>query len=118
MSLDRNAVISAAERLVAQRRIRDAIAEYQKLVWDNPRDVSALNRIGDLHFRLGDLSEAADLFTEVAEFYAREGVFIKAISIYKKINKLDPARLGVYEALGDLTRSRDCFRKQRLSYEF
>ena len=35
-----------------------------------------------------------------------DGFFLKAIAIYKKINKIDPARLEVYERLADLYHSR------------
>ena len=98
----REKVIAAAERLVAQNRVRESIAEYEKLLSDEQFDAITLNRIGDLYARLGDVSSATEIFATVAKHYANGGFFLKAIAIYKKINKLDPSRLDVYEDLAGL----------------
>ena len=38
----------------------------------------------------------------MADFYARDGFLLKAIAIWKKINKLDPTTLDPYLNLADL----------------
>jgi tetratricopeptide (TPR) repeat protein len=102
MAIQRDKVIANAEKLVAKGKIEPAIKEYERLLDDNPNDVNTLNRIGDLWVRINRTDEAVKTFGRIADHYARDGFFLKAIAIYKKINKLDPSKLEVYGKLADL----------------
>ncbi len=111
MAVQRDKVIASAEKLVAKGRIEPAIKEYERLLDDNPNDVNTLNRIGDLWVRINRNDEAVKTFGKIADHYSKDGLFLKAIAIYKKINKLDPSRLDVYAKLADL------YAKQGLAME-
>ena len=111
MAVQRDKVIASAEKLVAKGKIEPAIKEYERLLDDNPNDVNTLNRIGDLWVRINRNDEAVKTFGKIAEHYARDGFFLKAIAIYKKINKLDPSKLDIYARLADL------YAKQGLAME-
>src|SRR5690606_7557908 len=73
-----------------------------KVLEENPNDINTLNRVGDLYAKVSRIDEAVKLFVQIAEQYAGDGFFVKAIAIYKKIIKLDPTRLEIYERLADL----------------
>ncbi len=111
MAVQRDKVIASAEKLVAKGRIEPAIKEYERLLDDNPNDVNTLNRIGDLWVRINRNEEAVKTFGKIADHYSKDGFFLKAIAIYKKINKLDPSKLDVYAKLADL------YAKQGLAME-
>ncbi|HEY8132800.1 MAG TPA: tetratricopeptide repeat protein, partial [Thermoanaerobaculia bacterium] len=111
MAIQRDKVIANAEKLVAKGKIEPAIKEYERLLDDNPSDVNTLNRIGDLWVRINRNDEAVKTFGRIADHYAKDGFFLKAIAIYKKINKLDPSKLDVYARLADL------YAKQGLAME-
>jgi tetratricopeptide (TPR) repeat protein len=111
MAVQRDKVIASAEKLVAKGKIEPAIKEYERLLDDNPNDVNTLNRIGDLWVRITRNDEAAKVFSKIAEHYSKDGFFLKAIAIYKKINKLDPSKLDIYARLADL------YAKQGLAME-
>ncbi|HEV7920310.1 MAG TPA: tetratricopeptide repeat protein [Thermoanaerobaculia bacterium] len=111
MAVQRDKVIASAEKLVAKGKIEPAIKEYERLLDDNPNDVNTLNRIGDLWVRINRNDEAVKVFTKIADHYSKDGFFLKAIAIYKKINKLDPSKLDVYARLADL------YAKQGLAME-
>ena len=111
MAVQRDKVIASAEKLVAKGKIEPAIKEYERLLEDNPNDVNTLNRIGDLWVRINRNDEAVKVFTKIADHYSKDGFFLKAIAIYKKINKLDPSKLEVYARLADL------YAKQGLAME-
>ena len=111
MAIKRDKVIADAEKAVAKGKIEPAIREYERLLDDNPNDVNTLNRIGDLWVRINRTDEAVKTFGKIADHYARDGFFLKAIAIYKKINKLDPSKLDVYAKLADL------YAKQGLAME-
>lgn len=100
--IDRTEIAAAAERLVARGRINDAIEEYSKILRVYSNDTTTLNRIGDLHVRAKNRRSAIEVFERVAKQHASDGFFLKALAIYKKINKLDPTLIRVYEALADL----------------
>src|SRR5438067_8086252 len=111
MAIQRDKVIANAEKLVAKGKIDAAIKEYERLLDDNANDVNTLNRIGDLWVRINRNDEAVKVFTKIADHYSKDGFFLKAIAIYKKINKLDPSKLEVYAKLADL------YAKQGLAME-
>jgi pilus assembly protein FimV len=111
MAVQRDKIIANAEKLVAKGKIDSAIKEYEHLLDDNPNDVNTLNRIGDLWVRINRNDEAVKTFTKIADHYSKDGFFLKAIAIYKKINKLDPSKLDIYAKLADL------YAKQGLAME-
>ena len=98
----RDELLRSAERLVSRGRIEPAIKEYQKLLQDNPKDTGLLNLVGDLFARINQHQDAVEHYQRTAEEFATEGFFVKAIAVYKKIHRLDPTRLEVYERLADL----------------
>jgi len=102
MPVDRQKLIRNAERLVSRGKLNGAIDAYLKVLDDHPDDTSTLNRVGDLFARLNRVDEAIELFQRAAEHFADEGFFVKAIAIYKKILRQDPAQLEAAESLGDL----------------
>ncbi|MFL6244877.1 MAG: tetratricopeptide repeat protein, partial [Thermoanaerobaculia bacterium] len=111
MAIQRDKVIANAEKLVAKGKIEPAIKEYERLLEDSPNDVNTLNRIGDLWVRVNRNDEAVTVFSKIADHYSRDGFFLKAIAIFKKINKLDPSKLDIYAKLADL------YAKQGLAME-
>ena len=102
MAFKREKVVRAAEKYVGKGKIEAAIKEYMKVLAEFPNEAGTLNRVGDLYARIDKDDDAIRLFSQIAEQYSGEGFLVKAIAIYKKILRLDPARLAVYERLGGL----------------
>jgi pilus assembly protein FimV len=117
MSFNRPQVIASAEKLVSRGKIEAAIKEYRKLLAENPNDASTLNRLGDLYARIDRIDEAVRLFSQIADRYTDDGFFVKAIAIYKKIIKLDPTRLAVYERLAELYHKQGLIPEARTQYQ-
>ena len=87
MPVDRDAALKRAEKLLRQGKLEGAIAEYVRLVEDQPRDWNAINALGDLYVRAGDPDRAVAQFTRVADFLYAEGFLPKAAALYKKALK-------------------------------
>jgi tetratricopeptide (TPR) repeat protein len=117
MAVKREQVVQTAEKYVSRGKIEPAIREYRKLLEENPNDINTLNRVGDLYARIQRIDEAVDFFNQIAEQYAAEGFFVKAIAIYKKIIKLDPTRLDVYESLAELYHRQGLVTEARTQYQ-
>ncbi len=117
MAIHRENVIRAAEKYVARGKLEAAIKEYRKVLAENPNDANTLNRVGDLYARIERFDEAVKLFSQIAEQYTRDGFFVKAIAIYKKIIKLDPTSLTVYERLAELYHKQGLLNEARTQYQ-
>ncbi|HMA28552.1 MAG TPA: tetratricopeptide repeat protein, partial [Thermoanaerobaculia bacterium] len=102
MASKRDSLVASAEKSLAKGRVDSALKDYQKVLEEIPGDVNILNKVGDLLTRLNRNEEAIPYFTKIAEHFARDGFFLRGIAIYKKINRLDPSRLDVYERLAEL----------------
>jgi tetratricopeptide (TPR) repeat protein len=88
--MDRAATMRQAEKLLRQGRLDQAIAEYVRLVEDEPSDWNAANQLGDLLVRAGQQDRALEQFHRVAEHLGHEGFLPRASALYKKILKLKP----------------------------
>jgi len=116
MAISREQVVQTAERYVSRGKIEAAIREYKKVLAENPNDTNTLNRVGDLYARIQRIDEAVDFFSKIAEQYSAEGFFVKAIAIYKKIIKLNPTHLEVYEQLAELYHKQGLVNEARTQY--
>jgi tetratricopeptide (TPR) repeat protein len=117
MALQREQVVQTAEKYVSRGKIEPAIREYRKLLAENPNDINTLNRVGDLYAKIQRIDEAVDFFSQIGEQYSSQGFFVKAIAIYKKIIKLDPTRLDIYEQLADLYHKQNLVTEARTQYQ-
>jgi tetratricopeptide (TPR) repeat protein len=118
VAIDRAATIKNAEKLLRQGKVGLAITEYARLVEDQPRDRNLANTLGDLYVRAGEIEQAIEQFTRIADGLAEDGFLPKASAMYKKVLKLKPhdehalmqaaeiaGRLGTYaDARAYLTR--------------
>ena len=68
-----------------------AIAEYLRLVEDQPGDVGAANALGDLYVKVGNRALAVAQFVQIGDSHRDSGFVPKAVAFYKKALKIDPA---------------------------
>ena len=64
MSIDRAAAVRQAEKLLRRGKLEQAIAEYLRLVEDQPRDWNTANLLGDLYVRAGKVVEGGSTITQ------------------------------------------------------
>jgi len=102
MAVKRDKILKDAEKLVQKGKLEQAIREYEKVLKKFPEDTTIINRVGDLYGRVGQLQRAVELYEEIANHFTRDGFTTKAIAILKKIQRLDPQRLDIFERLAGL----------------
>ncbi len=102
MAIKRDRVLKDAEKLVQKGKLEQAIREYEKILKRFPNDTTIINRVGDLYGRVGQLQRAIELYEEIADHFTQDGFLPKAIAILKKIQRLDPQRLDIFEKLAGL----------------
>jgi thioredoxin-like negative regulator of GroEL len=108
-------VLSAAEKFVQQGKLQNAISEYEKILKNDPKDLTVNNTVGDLYARLGDTDKAIGCFKSVGDAYAAQGFTVKGIAMYKKITKLKPSLDGVLK-LAELYTQQGLFNDARAQY--
>jgi pilus assembly protein FimV len=107
--------LSAAEKFVQQGKLQNAIAEYEKVLKADPKELTVSNTIGDLYARLGQSDKAVESFKSVGDAYAAQGFTVKAIAMYKKLTKLKPTLESVLR-LAELYTQQGLFNDARAQY--
>ncbi len=108
-------VLSAAEKYIQQGKMQNAIAEYEKILKADSKDLTVTNTVGDLYSRLGEVDKATECFKSVGDAYATQGFTVKAIAMYKKISKLKPSLESVLK-LAELYTQQGLFNDARAQY--
>jgi tetratricopeptide (TPR) repeat protein len=102
MAFEKAKVIKAAEKFLSQGKISAAIKEYRQIIKHDPDDLTTLNMLGDLLARAGEKDEAASCFLRIAEHYREKEFRLKAIAMYRKVEKLKPRDPVIAKELGAL----------------
>ncbi|HXX27701.1 MAG TPA: tetratricopeptide repeat protein [Terriglobales bacterium] len=108
-------VLSTAEKFVQQGKLQNAIAEYEKVLKTDSKDLTVLNTVGDLYARLGNTEKAVECFKAVGDAYAAQGFTVKAIAMYKKLSKLKSSLESVLR-LAELYTQQGLFNDARAQY--
>jgi tetratricopeptide (TPR) repeat protein len=88
--IDRAAILKNADKLLKQGKLQPAIAEYVRIVEDQPRDFNSVNLLGDLYVRAKQIDKAVEQFVRIADTLSEDGFLPKAAALYKKVIKIKP----------------------------
>ncbi|HEY3103572.1 MAG TPA: tetratricopeptide repeat protein [Pyrinomonadaceae bacterium] len=116
MAFDKAKTLRAAEKYLEMGKISAAIKEYCQIVAVDADDFTTLNMLGDLYTRVGSMSEAVTCFRRIAEHFCEQGFGLKAIAMYKKIDRLQPNDIETATHLADLYAQQDLIVEARAHY--
>ncbi len=116
MAFDKVKTLRAAERYLELGKIPAAVKEYSKIVEDEPDDLTTLNMLGDLYVRVGNQPAAVACFRRIAEHYREQDFALKAIAMFKKIDRLQPHDTEISTHLADLYAQQDLVVEARAHY--
>jgi tetratricopeptide (TPR) repeat protein len=102
MAYNKSKHVDAAQKYLRQEKMPQAIAEYQQILKQEPKDQITLMTLGDLFVRQGETFQALEYFERLAKIFLNDGFTTKAIAIYKKIAKLAPEESRPLERLAEL----------------
>lgn len=109
-------VLASAERNVKQGKLNHAITDYEKVIKEDPKDLTVMNAIGDLYARIGNPEKATEYFRRVGDAYASDGFTVRAIALYKKLAKQNPSSLDVVLKLAELYTQQGLYNDARAQY--
>jgi tetratricopeptide (TPR) repeat protein len=113
---DRVKIESIAEKHIKKGRLDEAIAEYRKLLSGDDQDISIRNILGDLYIKANNKQKAVEEFERIADFYENNGLFSKAIAIYKRIKRLVPDNMDSSRRLAELYRDQGFSSEAKTEY--
>jgi len=116
MAFDKAKVLKAAEKFLSQGKINAAIKEYRQIVDNDTDDLTTLNMLGDLYVRSNKKEEAISCFERIAEHYSAQEFNLKAIAMYKKIERLRPHDRVIALKLAELYASQGLVHDARAQY--
>ena len=116
MAFDKAKVLKNAEKFLSQGKINAAIKEYRQIVDNDTDDLTALNMLGDLYVRANKKEEAVSCFERIAEHYSAQEFTLKAIAMYKKIERIRTRDPIIANKLADLYATQGLVHDARAQY--
>lgn len=95
-------LLQAAQKNINKGQWLKAAKEFQKVLELDPKDMRSRQRMAELFSRAGMSAESMQAYEVVARHYADNGFYLKAIAVYKQMQKIDPSEVKIYERLADL----------------
>jgi len=99
---NKDKLLESAQKFLAKGQVARAIGEYQQLIDAFPRDYRNRQKLAELLCRERRFDEALAHFEAVARNFAEMGFYLKAIAIYKQMQKIDPSRADTYLRVAEL----------------
>jgi len=90
------------DRYLANKEYDKALTAVADELARNPSQFNLLLRQAEILGMAGDRDRAVKVYRELAERYARDGFYAKAIALYKKVLRLEPALEDVTSELARL----------------
>ena len=92
-----------AEDYIEKKQYQKAIALYREKLEDQPENTALLMNIADTLLMDTQFDQAIREYKEIAEIQTEQGFILKAIGVYKKILKIQPANTEVEDLLNNLS---------------
>ena len=100
--LNKEKLLEQAQAFVDEGKIDKAIREYEKILFSDVKDLRVKIRIAELYTKQKQSEQAIKLYREVALQYTDEGFYLKAVTVYKQILRLNPSLIEINEELAKL----------------
>jgi len=102
MSDQVRALKDKATELTAKGKLPAAIEAWQKVVAAAPEDIGALQKVAEVMVKAGKKADAVAVYEDVADRYARHGLFFKATAVCRVILGIEPGHQRTQETIASL----------------
>ena len=97
--LNKEKILEQARAFIDEGKYDKAIREYEKILLAEPSDLRVKLKIAELYTKRKQITDAIRIYREVADAYAAEGFYLKAVTVHKNILRLNPALVEINEQL-------------------
>ncbi len=91
MVTKKDKTLAAAQKFLERGQLDKALAEFAKVVQDDPKDTRTWLKMAELHAKRGAADQATEIYLKTGELYTEQGFFQKAVAVYKNVLKLSPS---------------------------
>ncbi|MBI2353932.1 MAG: tetratricopeptide repeat protein [Deltaproteobacteria bacterium] len=102
MSPKKEKLIEEAQRLALRGQLDKAIKAYEQVLALDPSAINQRQRLAELLVRAGRAEDARAEFEIIGKHYANNSFFLKAIAVYKQLQKLFPGDVAIAMMLAEL----------------
>lgn len=102
MAANKDKLLESAQKNLKKKQIARAIKDYIKVVELDPGDVRSRQKLAELLVRTNQNADAYEHYESVAKYFSSNGFYLKAIAIYKQMQRLDPSQVSLFSRLAEL----------------
>ncbi|SHI74092.1 Tetratricopeptide repeat-containing protein [Malonomonas rubra DSM 5091] len=102
MAANKDKLIESAQKSLKKKQFARAIKDYLKVVDLDPADVRSRQKLAELLVKTNRGPEAYEHFEAVAKYFSTNGFYLKAIAIYKQMQRIDPSQVSLFSRLAEL----------------
>ena len=102
MATNKDKLLESAQKNLKKKQVSKAIKDYAKIVELDPKDVRSRQKLAELYVRTKKNTEAYEQYEAVAKYFSTNGFYLKAIAIYKQMQRLDPGQVVLFNRLAEL----------------
>jgi Tfp pilus assembly protein PilF len=102
LAANKRKILEAARKHAQKGAKEKALKEFGKLLKLDPRDSKVRLEMGDTHRRWGQVAEAIEAYSVVADQFMHEGFDARAVAVFKQIQNLQPDTFSYHEPLAEL----------------
>jgi len=102
LATNKDKLLESAQKNLKKKQVAKAIKDYAKIVELDPADVRSRQKLAELYVRTSKNTEAYEQYESVAKYFSSNGFYLKAIAIYKQMQRLDPSQIALFNRLAEL----------------
>jgi len=102
LASNKEKLLASAQKSLKKKQFAKAIKDYVQIVKLDPADTRVRQKLAELYVRTNKNSDAYEQYESIAKYYSSNGFYLKAISVYKMMQRLDPDQIAIFSRLAEL----------------
>lgn len=98
----KDALIDDAQKFVLRGQLDKAVKAYEQILTIDPAAVNQRQKLAELLIKCGRNDDARKEFETIGTHYSKNGFYLKAIAVYKQLQKLFPEDISLSLTLAEL----------------
>ncbi len=103
VALSKEKLLASAAKNLEKGQVGKAIKDYQQIIEADPKDIRNRQKLAELFSRERMRDEALKEYEAVGKTYSDTGFYLKAIAVYRQMQRLDSSRPEIYRRLAELS---------------
>ncbi|MFK5925794.1 MAG: tetratricopeptide repeat protein [Desulfuromusa sp.] len=116
MATNKDKLLESAQKNLKKKQVAKAIKDYIKIVELDPSDARSRQKLAELYVRSNKTTEAYEQYESIAKYFSSNGFYLKAIAIYKQMQRLDPSQVALFSRLAELNEKQGLLGNAMMEY--